>query len=457
MTAPAIEIAGLAKCYHIYDAPSDRLKQMVAGGAARLLRLGEPRRRYREFWALRDLTLDIRRGETFGIIGTNGSGKSTLLQLVCGTLHPTHGGLTANGRIAALLELGAGFDPEFTGRENVYTNGALLGLSPAQVEANFAEIERFADIGDFIDQPVKTYSSGMFVRLAFAVAAHLDPDILVIDEALAVGDIAFQAKCMARLRHLKDRGTTILFVSHDLASVRNLCERVLWLKNGQCMAVGTAKEVVDAFVRDLHMKINDTVGASPEPDPETAPEAAAAPDTLPAAEAQSAQGGHALAEGHHRYGNERGRILAIALATDSGAPVSLLELHEPFTVRVTIEADADIDAPVVGYSFRDLKGNQVLGAMTSNLPGAQLPPLRRGDRLELAFRGVNRLAQGTYTLSIGFEEVVDLNRVHQFIEVVEHAIVFRSTFGADPRNIFPAMVWDEPAVSHTVRRSTATA
>lgn len=447
MSLPAIAITGLAKCYRIYEAPADRLKQMVADGAARALRLRPPRRRYREFWALRDLSLEIRRGETFGIIGTNGSGKSTLLQLICGTLHPTAGEVAANGRIAALLELGAGFDPEFTGRENVYTNGALLGLGRAEIDLRFPEIARFADIGEFLDQPVKTYSSGMFVRLAFAVAAHLQPDILVIDEALAVGDIAFQAKCMARLRQLKDAGTTILFVSHDLASVRNLCERVLWLKNGQPMAVGGAKEVVDAFVRDLHMKINDTVGAPPE-----VLEASEAP----AAAVEPAPAADDLAEGHHRYGSDRGRILSIRLASAAGTPTSLLELHEPFSIHVVVEAHADIQAPVVGYSLRDLKGNQVLGAMTTNIPGAQLPPLRKGDRLELAFEGVNKLAQGSYTLSVGLEEVVDLNRVHEFIEVVEHAVVFRSTFGADPRNIFPAMVWDEPVVSHTVHRAEAT-
>lgn len=449
MSPPAIAITGLAKCYRIYDAPADRLKQMVADGAARALRLAPPRRRYREFWALQDLSLEIRRGETFGIIGTNGSGKSTLLQLICGTLHPTAGEVAANGRIAALLELGAGFDPEFSGRENVYTNGALLGLGRAEIDLRFADIARFADIGDFLDQPVKTYSSGMFVRLAFAVAAHLQPDILVIDEALAVGDIAFQAKCMARLRQLKDAGTTILFVSHDLASVRNLCERVLWLKNGQPMAVGGAKEVVDAFVRDLHMKMNDAIGTQPEP--------AEAEGEAAAATAAPAPAAPDLAEGHHRYGNDRGRILSIRLASAAGTPTSLLELHEPFSIRVSVEAHADIQSPAVGYSFRDLKGNPVLGALTSNLAQAQLPPLRKGDRIDVVFAGVNRLAQGSYTLSVGLEEIVDLNRVHEFIEVVEHAVVFRSTFGADPHNIFPAMVWDEPAVSHTLHRAQATA
>lgn len=452
MNANAIDISELSKCYRIYDAPSDRLKQLATDGIARLLGRRVRHRKYREFWALEGLSLGIRRGETFGIIGTNGSGKSTLLQLICGTLSATTGTVSASGRIAALLELGAGFDPEFTGRENVYTNGALLGLSKQEIDRSFPEIAKFADIGEFIEQPVKTYSSGMFVRLAFAVAAHLDPDILVIDEALAVGDMAFQAKCMARLRQLKDRGATILFVSHDLASVRNLCERVLWLKDGRCMGIGTAKELVDGFVREMHLKINETVGSGAVPDttnpsPSDQQPAEDAPGPLPA--------GTTFAEGHHRYGDQRARIYAITLVSASGHATTLLELHEQFSIRISIEADAPIDSPVVGYSFRDLKGNQVLGALTTNLQSAQLPALRKGDRLELVFTGINRLAQGTYTLTVGLEEVVDLNRVHQFIEVVEHALVFRSTFGSDPRNIFPAMVWDEPTVSHALHRAQA--
>ena len=233
-----IEAEQIGKCYHIYDRPQDRLKQMLWRGR---------RRFYREFWALRDVSFTIQRGETIGVIGRNGSGKSTLLKLLCGTLTPTVGALTVRGRVAALLELGTGFNPEFTGRENVYLNAAILGLDDAEIEHYLPEILEFADIGEFVDQPVKTYSSGMAVRLAFAVAAHVRADILVIDEALAVGDVFFVQKCMRFLRQFQEQGT-LFFVSHDTGAVVNLCDRVLWLDHGQLRAAGSAKEVCQDYL-----------------------------------------------------------------------------------------------------------------------------------------------------------------------------------------------------------------
>ena len=215
----AIRVEHLSKCYQIYERPQDRLKQSLWRGR---------RQFFREFWALRDLSCTLRRGETVGVIGRNGSGKSTLLQMICSTLTPTAGTIHVNGRVAALLELGAGFNPEFTGRENVRMNAALLGLTPSEIDARLPAILAFADIDDFVDQPVKTYSSGMFVRLAFAVIAHVDADILIIDEALAVGDGFFTQKCMRFLREFRENGT-LLFVSHDTSAVLNLCDRALWL------------------------------------------------------------------------------------------------------------------------------------------------------------------------------------------------------------------------------------
>ena len=209
----AISIADLSKCYQIYNQPRDRLKQAIVPRLQRLF--GQPPTQFfREFWALKDVSLEIRKGETLGIVGRNGSGKSTLLQLICGTLNPTSGTIASNGRIAALLELGSGFNPEFTGRENVYMNAAVLGLSTDQIDACYERIVDFAEIGDFIDQPLKTYSSGMAIRLAFAVAVSVDPEILVVDEALSVGDELFQRKCFSRIEAIRDRGATILFVSH---------------------------------------------------------------------------------------------------------------------------------------------------------------------------------------------------------------------------------------------------
>lgn len=238
----AIVLTSVSKCFFIYKNPADRLKQFI------LPRLGIKKRCYDEFWAVNNVSLKINKGETVAIIGRNGSGKSTLLQMICGTLQPTCGEIKVNGKIAALLELGSGFNPEFTGRENIYLNAAVYGLTKEQIERKFTDIIKFADIGDFIDQPVKTYSSGMYVRLAFAVIAHVDADILVIDEALAVGDAVFTQKCMRFIRKFQQNGT-LIFVSHDMASVQNLCEKALWLNKGNSMKFGKSQEVAEDYLK----------------------------------------------------------------------------------------------------------------------------------------------------------------------------------------------------------------
>ncbi len=246
----AIRINNLSKCYQIYDQPNDRLKQSLYPRIRRLMGM-TPGQYYRDFWALRDISFEVIKGRTVGIIGRNGSGKSTLLQLICGTITPTTGCVETHGRVAALLELGSGFNPDFTGRENVLMNGAILGLSQEEIKARFPEIAAFADIGDFIEQPVKTYSSGMLVRLAFAVSVCVDPDILIIDEALAVGDAAFQFKCLDRLKILTSGGTTVLFVSHDLSMVKNFCHQVLYLQGGRERARGAPDEMAELYYMDM--------------------------------------------------------------------------------------------------------------------------------------------------------------------------------------------------------------
>ncbi len=242
----AIKIESLSKCYQIYDKPRDRLKQMILPRLQRLA-LQSPRQYFSEFWALKDISVDIRKGEAVGVIGRNGSGKSTLLKLICGKLSPTQGAIETHGRIAALLELGSGFNPEFTGRENIYLNGAILGIGKERLDEKFADIVRFADIGNHLDQPVKTYSSGMFVRLAFAVQAHLEPEILIIDEALSVGDQFFQAKCYAAIRSMMENGTTVLFVSHSAATVKALCPRAILLSHGELIMDGLASKALDRY------------------------------------------------------------------------------------------------------------------------------------------------------------------------------------------------------------------
>ena len=236
--ALAIDVKNVSKSYQIYEKPQDRLKQSFARGRKQY---------FREFHALSDVSFEVKPGETVGIIGRNGSGKSTLLQIICGTLHPTSGNVAVNGRIAALLELGAGFNPEFTGRENVYLNAAILGLSQAEIDEKYQSIVDFSEIGPFIDQPVKTYSSGMYVRLAFSVAISVEPDILVVDEALSVGDLNFRNKCMRRIQELRDNGVTIFFVSHDLGTVQTICDRAIWLKDGRIEMSGPSVSVCQEF------------------------------------------------------------------------------------------------------------------------------------------------------------------------------------------------------------------
>ncbi|RYY74755.1 MAG: ABC transporter ATP-binding protein [Gammaproteobacteria bacterium] len=246
-----IKVSNVSKCYQVYSSPTDRLKQFFLP-IQNCFYKNKKQDYFKEFWAVEDISFEVKRGESVGILGRNGSGKSTLLQLICGTLAPTTGEIVTNGRIAALLELGSGFNPEFSGRENVYLNGSILGLSKSQIDDKFDAIAAFADIGDFLDQPVKTYSSGMLVRLAFAVQVQIEPDILVIDEALAVGDALFQKRCFQQIEKLISNGTTLLFVSHDQESVRTLTSKALLLKNGKQQSWGAAPEVVLEYRKQLH-------------------------------------------------------------------------------------------------------------------------------------------------------------------------------------------------------------
>jgi len=247
----AIKVTNLSKCYQIYDSPHDRLKQFVMPRLRRVVKTSQ-KQYFHEFWALNDVSFEIKKGETVGIIGCNGSGKSTLLQVICGTLSPTDGVVETNGRIAALLELGSGFNPEFTGRENIQMNASILGLSNKEIEERFDDITDFADIGDFIEQPVKTYSSGMVVRLAFAVAINVDPEILIIDEALSVGDELFQRKCFSRIEAIKNNGATILFVSHSGHTIVELCDRAILMDAGDKLSIGSPKIIVGNYQNLLY-------------------------------------------------------------------------------------------------------------------------------------------------------------------------------------------------------------
>ncbi len=369
MTDIAIKVQNLSKCYQIYDNPRDRLKQFVAPRLQRLT-WQSPKQYFREFWALKDVSFEVKKGETVGIIGRNGSGKSTLLQMICGTLTPTSGSVQSYGRIAALLELGSGFNPEFTGRENVYMNASVLGLSNKEIDARFDDIVAFADISDFIEQPVKTYSSGMMVRLAFAVIAHVDADILIVDEALAVGDAFFTQKCMRFLREFMKTGT-VLFVSHDTVAVVNLCNKAVLLNHGQVTETGTPKEVIEHYLATLYEANQEVDGISTNAPPvsvnkaadlseyrdmrETLINTSSLRNDIEVFQFKSDQEG---------FGTGDAKIVSVRLLDQDGAPLSWIVGGENVIVEIRCMAYKNLQSPIIGFQFKDRLGQVVFADNT---------------------------------------------------------------------------------------------
>jgi lipopolysaccharide transport system ATP-binding protein len=370
----AVEVDNLSKCYQIYNKPQDRLKQSVYPRLQRLIGR-KPIQYFNEFWALKGCSLKIKSGETVGIIGRNGAGKSTLLQLICGTLNPTFGEVNINGRVAALLELGSGFNPEFTGRENVYLNAAILGLMKAEIDEKFELIERFADIGAYIDQPVKTYSSGMVVRLAFAVIAHVDADILVVDEALAVGDAIFIQKCMRFIKKFKRSGT-LLFVSHDTNSVINLCDKALWLHEGEIRQTGKAKEVAEEYLQFTlqevygeEVQLNSTKNRT---DKSNVSEPGGS-DNIAIDYKSVLQVSNQLNESNG-WKTGAGEIMSVDLAPIEKSNPGIVDIFKGGEkVRLTVKAiiHQSMKSPILGFLVRDKLGQELFGENT--LKCATLP------------------------------------------------------------------------------------
>lgn len=349
----AVEFERVSKSYSLYDKPPDRLKELLS-----------PLRRsyHRDFWALRDLSFTIQRGEVFCIVGENGSGKSTTLQLIAGIMQPASGTVKVAGRVSALLELGAGFNPEFTGRDNVYLNASILGLSKREIDRRYQAIEDFAEIGDFIRQPVKTYSSGMVVRLAFAVAINVDPEVLLVDEALAVGDTYFRHRCLRKVHELRARGVTIVFVSHGLADVKAIGDRVLWLEHGRAMAIGETDDVLPLYLAAM---------AEREiPDSATEPSA-----PIPVADSPIAE---SIPNVDHRHGDGRAEILGITIFNEYGEPLHLMMPQRRIVVRITFRAGQDLPRPAAGFMLRNHLGLDFTGTDTDR-EGHRLPPMRRGE------------------------------------------------------------------------------
>jgi lipopolysaccharide transport system ATP-binding protein len=436
-----VRVADVGKCYHIYDAPRDRLKQFVLPRVRRLGGLA-PRQYHRDFWALRDISFDLKRGEAIGIIGRNGSGKSTLLQVLCGTLTPTTGTVETSGRIAALLELGAGFNQEFSGRENVYMNATLLGLTREQIDARFDAIAAFADIGDFLDQPVKMYSSGMFVRLAFAVIAHVDADILVVDEALAVGDALFTQKCMRFIRKFREQGS-LLYVSHDSGSVMNLCDRAIWLQAGQVKVQGSAKAVCEQYLEDLFSSL-ETQALRPAP---TAP-APAVESALPARIERLRQPGlvwrdqrapfinasnlrndleifRFKEDERAEFGGQDAVITNVRLLDANGDPLSWIVGGEKVTMRIDAQARIALHSPILGFMLRDRLGQNIFGDNSYLAWKDQPLPVAAGESFAAEFEFyMPWLAQGDYVFQAALAEGTQQD--HRQLHWIHDALVVRA-------------------------------
>jgi ABC-type polysaccharide/polyol phosphate transport system ATPase subunit len=408
VSAPVVEFSRVSKSYPIYAAPGDRLKEIATF---------HTRRYHQDYWALHDVTFDVRRGETFCLVGQNGCGKSTLLQICAGILQPTSGTVKVNGRVAALLELGAGFNPEFTGRDNVYLNAAILGISAKEMDRKFADIAEFAEIGDFIEQPVKTYSSGMVVRLAFAVAIHVDPEILLVDEALAVGDIYFRQRCLRKVHELRARGVTILFVSHATGDVKALGDRAMWLDHGQIQVIGNTEHVVSQYLaamaeKDAHYQAQDILHHPHERDPhETQGAPAEIVDHIPHVD--------------RRHGDGRAEILGILVCDDSGRRLDVLAPDSGIVVRISFRARQNLDRPIVGVTFRDQRGVDLAGSNTES-EGRALAPLMAGGICTVDF---HLEIPTLYSTSLSFSPAVANGTLDRFgvCDWIDNAVVLEMT------------------------------
>jgi lipopolysaccharide transport system ATP-binding protein len=395
-TDVAIRVSDLSKCYQIYDTPQDRLKQSIMPRLQSMFGLTQ-RKYFQEFWATRGIDFEVRRGDTLGVIGRNGSGKSTLLQMICGTLTPTAGEIGVNGRVAALLELGAGFNPEFTGRENVYLNAAVLGLSRRQIDERYHSIVEFADIGEFIDRPVKIYSSGMYVRLAFAVVAHVDADILVIDEALAVGDAVFSQKCMRFLRRFRERGT-LIFVSHDTSAVINLCQTAIWLDGGRMRMHGDAKDVANAYLKYTAEQVYGEAVSLRELRPADDP-------VRPTATVDS----DTRIELFDNIANSDGwtsgaaTILSTSLRAATGEALPIFAGGERVVLTIEAAVHRALASPIIGFLVKDKLGQPLFGENTFVAQPAL--PTSSGQKLEASFAfALPLLPNGTYSMTVSIAD-----------------------------------------------------
>ena len=378
-----ITVEHLEKSYRLYSQPFDRLREALSFRRHSF---------HTEFHALKGISFEIEKGETVGLIGPNGSGKSTLLEILCGTLTPTRGTVHVVGKIGGLLELGAGFNPEFTGRENVYLNGSIFGFSREAIDNKIDDIEGFADIGNFVDRPVKTYSSGMYVRLAFAAMIGLDPDILVIDEALAVGDARFQRKCYRHFRNLQTTGTTILFVSHSVDLIRTHCSRAIQLERGQIVSIGSPKAVVQAYLESMFLRRveNAEAGNDQNTTASDAQRTESSPDTVQ----------RSYNPDEHRWGDGRAKIISYSITGDEVEEPMIYARGAAVEIRMQIHFFESLRSPIYGLTIRTLDGVTVFGANTRSRYLAVKAP-SSGDETEIIFKFQLNVLAGDYFISLG--------------------------------------------------------
>lgn len=415
----AIAVSNISKYYQVYEKPQDRLKQSLFRGRKRF---------YKEFKALDNISFEVKKGETVGIIGRNGSGKSTLLQMVCGTLTPTNGEVKVNGRVAALLELGAGFNPEFTGRENVYMNASILGLSTQEIDAKYDDIVAFSDIGKYIDQPVKTYSSGMYVRLAFSVAIHTDPDILIIDEALAVGDINFQAKCMTALSRIQESGSTVLFVSHDINSVKSLCSRGIYLECGLIRMIGSAGDVAERYVREMREEMNADVAKGPVINRGISDDTSNKSIELMKgitvdSDAFKSSESFDTRVAPFRYGKGGVKTTYAEMLDKDGNAVLEADFNQDVWIRIHFESSLNT---LLGpsYYIMDEKKNLILGAGPRQI-GMPYLDIKEGTRYIVTFKTYLPLEEGNYNIQIQLNRPLIEGESAEYLDVIDDAVIFK--------------------------------
>ncbi len=431
MSEIIIKVENLSKCYQIYDQPRDRLKQFVVPRLQRAIRQ-PPRQYFREFWALKDVSFEVKRGETVGIIGRNGSGKSTLLQMICGTLSPSAGSVTTHGRIAALLELGSGFNPEFTGRENVYMNAAVLGMSTEEIDTRYEKIVEFADIGKFIGQPVKTYSSGMMVRLAFSVAIHVEPDILIVDEALSVGDAYFQAKCAKMIQGIIASGSTVLFVSHDTASVKSLCSRALLLESGCSQYLGDVNTAVEKYYSALIESQRAERGQG---------EALKQVVEIASEFTDGVESFQSMAS-FQRIQNGVAEFINVALVNDSGQIIDSVNFGQKVVLRQVVLVHKKVPSLGLAYHIRDKNGQDIIYSDTGIEGNKHLVDPQVGSIYVLEWGFTVHLREGTYVVSSMLSEPINLKigevAVADFVPI---STKFSLSCAEQP-NIYAAAYWN---------------